>query len=313
MISDPAVPSSDTRTADPAEPPIRVEDLTAGYGQRIVVEDVSFDVRRGEVLVICGGSGSGKSTVLKNMIGLYRPRAGRILIEGEDIGRAEGEARQRLLRKIGVAYQGGALFGSLTILENVRLPLEEFTDLPRAAMNLIALSKLNLVGLADAAAKLPSELSGGMQKRAAIARAIALDPSFVFLDEPSAGLDPVTSAELDALVLDLSSLLETTFVIVSHELPSIFAIADRVVYLDAKAKTVTAIGPPRQLRDESSDEGVRAFFNRRLTPEAGAPEASDADDVASDDTAPHAGSPDQGTDELNGASDASTLNEQQEG
>lgn len=242
---------------------ITVDHFAAAYGGRNVLHDVSFDVRRGEIFVIAGGSGCGKSTLLKHMIGLYRPAAGRILINGEDVAASAGTRRQRLLRSFGVSFQGGALFGSMTVLENVRLPIEEFTALTREMANIVSLTKLQLVQLASAAQKLPAELSGGMQKRAAIARALALDPGIVFLDEPSAGLDPITSAELDELIRALNHLLGITFVIVTHELASIFAIADRVAVLDAASKTLVALDEPARLRDESPIPSVRAFMTRQ--------------------------------------------------
>jgi phospholipid/cholesterol/gamma-HCH transport system ATP-binding protein len=250
----------------PPDIPISVNDLTVGYGEKVILKNVNFQVRRGEVFVILGASGSGKSTLLKAMIGLCPPQSGYVWIEGVNLMTAEGIERLALLRKFGVMYQSGALFGSMSVLENVRLPLDEFTDLSEPLKELAALARLKLVGLGAAADKMPSELSGGMQKRAAIARAMALDPGILFLDEPSAGLDPITSAGIDLLIEELARHFGITFVVVTHELASIYSIADRVVMLGSHAKGIIAEGKPAELRDRAADPWVRRFFNREPDP-----------------------------------------------
>jgi phospholipid/cholesterol/gamma-HCH transport system ATP-binding protein len=251
------------------EPIIQVEAAAQRFGSRTIFRDVSFGVNAGEVFVILGGSGCGKSTLMKQLIGLLTPTAGQIEIFGHDItGPARETALHEVQRRIGVMFQSGALFGSMTLLENVMLPLEMFTDLPPEGREAVARVKLGLVGLGDAAALMPAEISGGMARRAGIARAMSLDPPLLFLDEPSAGLDPITSAGLDKLILDLRHDLGATFVVVTHELASILAIADRCIMLDRNAYPdaggMIAEGDPRVLRDTSTHPTVRAFFRREL-------------------------------------------------
>jgi len=250
-------PAKARRAAGDRPPIVRVEDLTIGWGDVVLQERLTFDVNEREIFAILGGSGSGKSTLLRFLTGLEPVTKGIVEVQGRrDIDLDAG------FPPFGVMFQAGALFGSATVGENVELPLEEWTDLPPDAITAVAKAKLRLVGLDGAYGKFPSELSGGMKKRAAIARALALEPNLVFLDEPSAGLDPITSAELDDLILALNESLGLTFVIVTHELESVFSIVDRAILLDKASKSLIANGPPHELA-ESDDPRVRDFFDRR--------------------------------------------------
>jgi phospholipid/cholesterol/gamma-HCH transport system ATP-binding protein len=249
-----------------SEPLIRVEGLTMGYGPSAILQkDASFDVHAGEVFVILGGSGCGKSTLLRHLIGLQRPMAGTIrFLSDLRTPDPDGDAPS-----FGVTFQDGALFGSMTVGQNVALPLQAWTDMPEEAVDALVRARLRLVGLGGFENHYPSEISGGMKKRASIARALALEPRLLFLDEPSAGLDPISAVQLDDLILTLNRSLGVTVVIVTHELESIFRIGTRCIFLDKASQSIIADGDPRELRDGSEDPRVRDFFNRRSPREAG--------------------------------------------
>jgi phospholipid/cholesterol/gamma-HCH transport system ATP-binding protein len=244
------------------QPVIDIQGISAYYRDHRVLEDVSLRVFRGEIFVVVGESGCGKSTLLKCMTGLYRPDHGRVLIHDTDLISADDEALLQVKRRFGVLFQSGALIGSMTLAENIALPLMEHADLDPGFIDEIVRMKLRLVNLAGYEDAFPSELSGGMKKRAGIARALALDPQILFLDELSAGLDPVTSAGLDQLVKDINAGMGTTMVIVSHELSSIMTIADRIIMLDKNARGIIAEGDPRKISENASDPRVHRFFNR---------------------------------------------------
>lgn len=258
----PAAAASVIVPAPPAAagaPRVCVENLTLAYGNTLIQRDLSFEVRAGEVFVIVGGSGCGKSTLLRHLVGLHPPAGGRVLYGRHDLYASDDATLAALRREFGVTFQAGALWSSLTVGENVMLPLQYFTAMDAREREQEARFKLALVGLSDSFEAEPAALSGGMRKRAAIARALALDPPMLFLDEPSAGLDPLTSSDLDQLILHLRDDLGTTIVMVSHELDSIFAVADRALFLDAESKTMTALGPPRELR-QNGPPHVRSFL-----------------------------------------------------
>jgi len=244
---------------------IEVRDLTMAYGSFVVQHDLNFRIERGQIFVIMGDSGCGKSTLLRHMIGLRHPAKGDVFYSGESFWTADDAERERLKRGFGVAYQGGALWSSMTLSENVSLPLEQYTELSAERIREVAAFKLALVGLAGFGDFYPSEISGGMLKRAGVARAMALDPEVLMFDEPSAGLDPISSRRLDDLLLQLRDSLGITIVVVTHELASIFTIGDSSVFLCAQARTQIALGNPKELRDHSDNPKVRTFLNRGET------------------------------------------------
>src|SRR5215510_1494635 len=246
----------------PDEAHITVQDLTMAYGSFVIQRDLSFTVRRGDIFIIMGGSGCGKSTLLRHLIGLKPPAAGEVRIDGESLWAAPPEAQERMKRRFGVLFQSGALWSSMTLAENVALPIEQYTTLSPDRIQKQVSLKLALVGLAGFEDYYPSQISGGMQKRAGLARAMALDPDILFFDEPSAGLDPISSRLLDELILELRDSLGATVVVVTHELASIFTIGNNSVFLDADSKTMTASGDPKKLLAESPDPKVQQFLTR---------------------------------------------------
>jgi phospholipid/cholesterol/gamma-HCH transport system ATP-binding protein len=249
-------------------PRIQVRSLVVRYGDLTVLDSVGFDVFEGEILVIMGGSGCGKSTLMRHMIGLEQPDSGSVRVEGTDIATCSDGEFRGVLRKIGVLFQGSALFGSMTVAQNVAVPLAAYSGLARDAIAALVGIKLQIVGLEGYGNYLPSELSGGMKKRAGLARALAMNPRILFLDEPSAGLDPITSAEIDELILHINRTTGTTMVIVTHELASVFTLGGRIVMLDKRARGIIAEGDPRRLKETSRNAYVRQFFNRQAKPES---------------------------------------------
>ncbi len=243
-------------------PAIRVQDLTMAYGSFVLQRDLSFTVAHGDIFVIMGGSGCGKSTLMRHLIGLKAPAAGSVWYGADNFWELDEEGRAAVVRRAGVLYQSGALWSSMTLQENVALPLQHYTDLPEAVISELVGFKLSLVGLAGFESFYPAQLSGGMRKRAALARAIALDPDFLFFDEPSAGLDPISARNLDELILELRASLGATVVIVTHELASIYAIATNSVFLDSEARTMLAVGDPKRLVQECEDPTVINFLTR---------------------------------------------------
>ena len=244
------------------KPHIDVKDLTMAFGSFVVQRDLTFTINRGDIFIIMGGSGCGKSTLMRHMVGLIEPAKGQVFYDGISFWDTDPDDREKFMRQIGISYQSGALWSSMTLAENIGLPLQEFTDLNPHQIREIVELKLALVGLSGFDAYYPSEISGGMQKRVGLARAIALDPEIVFFDEPSAGLDPISARLLDDLILELSDSLGATVAIVTHELASIFSIGNNSVFLDPDTKTMIAAGDPKKLRDESDNPKVRKFLTR---------------------------------------------------
>lgn len=241
---------------------ISVRDLKMAFGSFVVMKDLNFDIRKKDIFVIMGGSGCGKSTLLRHMVGLKEPAEGAIFYEGQNFTKADGDERREFIRRFGVMYQSGALWSSMTLAENITMPIEENTDLSEKEIRDLAYYKLALVGLSGYEDYYPAQVSGGMNKRAGIARALALDPEVLFLDEPGAGLDPLSSQRLDELILRLRDSLGSTFVIVTHELASIFAIANNSIFLNTETRTQGATGDPKELREQTENETVRLFLNR---------------------------------------------------
>lgn len=247
---------------------IEVRDLTMAYGSFVLQHDLSFTINRGDVFIIMGGSGCGKSTLLRHLIGLKSPARGQVFYQGISFWEINPAERQQIMRRFGVLYQSGALWSSMTLAENISLPLEEYTDLGASQIRELVSLKLALVGLAGFEDYYPAEISGGMRKRAALARAMALDPDILFFDEPSAGLDPISASRLDELILELRDSLGATVVVVTHELASIFAIGNNSVFLDADSRTMIASGDPHKLLSECENPTVRSFLTRGEAEEA---------------------------------------------
>lgn len=247
-----------------SRPHLQIDNLTMAYGDTIIQQNLTFSIQRGSIFVIMGGSGCGKSTLLRHLIGLMEPATGDIFIDDINLWQISAQQREKIIGRTGILYQGGALLSSMTLEENIALPLGEFTRLTGQQIARVVSYKLSLVGLGGFEDYYPSEISGGMRKRAGLARAMALDPEILFIDEPSAGLDPVSSRLLDNLILELRNSLGTTIVMVSHELASIFCVADDSIFLDADEKTIIAAGAPDKLLKETQDERVKNFLTRSI-------------------------------------------------